>query len=152
MRHLKTGKRSYKYMVPQLPINRSVKTHYRTEELARITGMTLRRLQWLDEQGIVRPGQENGASGTGFVRKYTVHEAVEVAVIAELRRKGLSLRQVRPFQKHIRKAIREDEHYVLILGKTAHVLSDQREIISLAAKSGSSIVLVDIVEHFKLLT
>lgn len=64
-------------------------TGYTSGDTARIAGVSLRQLQWWDEQSVVSPRQE------GHRRLYREQEVVEVSVIAELRRKGFSLQKIR---------------------------------------------------------
>lgn len=58
-------------------------------EVADLTGVSLRQLQWWDEQGVVRPVQK------GHRRLYNVYEVVRVSVITGLRKKGMSLQRIR---------------------------------------------------------
>ena len=62
---------------------------YTSGDVARIAGVSLRQLQWWDERNVVSPRQE------GHRRVYLPREVVKVSVIAELRRKGLSLKKIR---------------------------------------------------------
>ena len=62
---------------------------YASSDVARISGVSLRQLQWWDEQKVVSPRQN------GHKRVYLPNEVVEVTVIAELRRKGFSLQKIR---------------------------------------------------------
>ena len=55
---------------------------FTSSEIATIAGVSLRQLQWWDEQKVVSPNHE------GHKRIYLQEEAVEITVIAELRRKG----------------------------------------------------------------
>jgi DNA-binding transcriptional MerR regulator len=53
---------------------------YASSDVARISGVSLRQLQWWDEQNVVSPRHD------GHKRVYLPQEVIEVAVIAELRR------------------------------------------------------------------
>ena len=66
-------------------------------EVAEISGVSLRQLQWWDEQNVVSPKQD------GHRRVYEPHEVVEVSVIAELRRKGFSLQRIRRVVRYLHK-------------------------------------------------
>jgi DNA-binding transcriptional MerR regulator len=61
----------------------------RTNEIARIFGISLRQLQWWDERKIISPVHE------GHSRLYSEQDAIEVAIVSELRNKGLSLQAIR---------------------------------------------------------
>ena len=54
---------------------------YSSLDVSNMTGVSLRQLQWWDEQGVVSPVQR------GHRRMYQLHEVVEVSLITELRRK-----------------------------------------------------------------
>lgn len=62
---------------------------YSTAQVSRLTGVTLRQLQWWDERRIVRP--EMGRNR----RSYSEAEVQTIHRIAALRRAGVSLLQVR---------------------------------------------------------
>src|ERR1035438_1432166 len=51
-------------------------------DVSRLSGVSLRQLQWWDEQKVVSPHH------AGHRRLYSLEEVVEVSVIAELRKKG----------------------------------------------------------------
>ena len=57
-------------------------TGYSSSDVARAAKVSLRQLQWWDEQRVVSPGHE------GHKRIYSAGEVLEITVIAELRRKG----------------------------------------------------------------
>ncbi len=54
-----------------------------------MTGVSLRQLQWWDEQGVVSPVQQ------GRRRLYSSSEVLLVGIIVSLRRKRLSLQKIR---------------------------------------------------------
>ena len=58
-------------------------------EVAKKTGVSLRQLQWWDEQGVVTPVQH------GRRRLYSPGEVLMVGIIVSLRRKRLSLQKIR---------------------------------------------------------
>ena len=58
-------------------------------DVTTITGVSLRQLQWWDEQGVVTPMQ------IGHRRLYNTAEVLQVSVIMGLRRKGMSLQKIR---------------------------------------------------------
>ena len=60
-----------------------------SNEVAALTGISLRQLQWWDERGLVVPARE------GHRRLYSLDDLAEVAVISELRKKGFSLQRMR---------------------------------------------------------
>ena len=62
---------------------------YSSADVARLSGVSLRQLQWWDERKVVSPRHE------GHRRLYFTADVIEVTVIAELRRKGFSLQKIR---------------------------------------------------------
>jgi DNA-binding transcriptional MerR regulator len=70
---------------------------YKAVDLSAALKVSLRKLQWWDERGIVKP------KIWGHTRRYTPGEALAVGVILELRRKGLGLLQIRKLVKLILK-------------------------------------------------
>ncbi len=62
---------------------------YSSLDVAKLTGVSLRQLQWWDEQGIVTPMQK------GRRRLYSPAEVLLVSLIVGLRRKRLSLQKIR---------------------------------------------------------
>jgi DNA-binding transcriptional MerR regulator len=62
---------------------------FSSADVSRLSGVSLRQLQWWDERKVVSPRHQ------GHRRIYGLEEMVEIAVIAELRRKGFSLQKIR---------------------------------------------------------
>ena len=62
---------------------------FTSAHVSRISGVSLRQLQWWDERKVVSPRHE------GHRRVYQPEEVVEITVIAELRKKGFSLQKIR---------------------------------------------------------
>src|SRR5258708_32903134 len=62
---------------------------FTSNDVIALTGITARQLQWWDERGIVAPGRQ------GHRRIYSWEQLVTVAVIGQLRRRGVSLQRMR---------------------------------------------------------
>lgn len=62
---------------------------YSSLDVTTLTGVSLRQLQWWDEQGVVTPMQK------GHRRLYNTFEVLQVSLIMGLRRKGMSLQKIR---------------------------------------------------------
>jgi DNA-binding transcriptional MerR regulator len=95
---------------------------YSSREVARITRITPRQLQWWDEQGIVRPLRE------GRNRAYNFLDLAELMVISELRRKGFSLQGVRKVMRYLQKRLGKRLAEVVADGGEYHLLTDGRSI------------------------
>lgn len=74
-----------------------LKGHYSSREVAAETGLTARQLQWWDTRGIFPPSvpTRRTAAGGYTERRYTPIELIELKVLADLRRRGVSMARVR---------------------------------------------------------
>jgi DNA-binding transcriptional MerR regulator len=95
---------------------------FTSADISRLTGVSLRQLQWWDEKKVVSPRQ------IGHKRLYLPEEALEISVIAELRRKGFSLQKIRRvlrfLQREVGKRLAE-----IVSGQTdLHLVTDGKNI------------------------
>ena len=118
---------------------------YVSSEVARISGVSLRQLQWWDEQNVVSPRHD------GHKRVYLPNEVIEVTVIAELRRKGFSLQKIRrvlrylqrEMDKRLSEAISSDaEVHLLTDGKSIYLEESKDRIIDLLKNAKQPMFLV----------
>jgi len=74
-----------------------LKNTYSSREVAAMTGLTARQLQWWDEHRLFAShiAPKKTARGGYTERRYTPLDLLELLVLAELRRQGLSLGQLR---------------------------------------------------------
>ncbi len=93
-----------------------------SNEVAALTGISLRQLQWWDERGLVVPARE------GHRRLYSLDDLAEVAVIAELRRKGFSLQRMRKVVRFLRQELGKRLVETVSGGSDYHLLTDGRRI------------------------
>ncbi|MCC6989319.1 MAG: MerR family transcriptional regulator [Acidobacteria bacterium] len=79
------------------PVAVKLKGHYSSREVAAETGLTARQLQWWDERGIFAPSvpTHKTAAGGYTERRYTPIELIELKVLADLRRRGISVARIR---------------------------------------------------------
>lgn len=71
---------------------------YGSTELAKILGLSLRQLQWMDERSILQPSatpRSPRSPRSWIARRYSKMDTLMLAVIAELRTKGVPLQQIR---------------------------------------------------------
>lgn len=124
-------------------------------EVSKMTGVSLRQLQWWDEQGVVSPLQR------GHRRMYQLHEVVEVSLITELRRKGISLQRIRKVLKYLKKefgaqymaAIRDGgEVHLLTDGENLYVENDHKQIVDILKNADQALIGVCITDQVKRLT
>jgi DNA-binding transcriptional MerR regulator len=95
---------------------------FTSAQVVRLTGITLRQLQWWDECGIVRPQHE------GRRRLYTFDDVTEIAVICALRRKGFPLQRVRRIMKFLQKEFGRSLAEAVSSGSAYHLLTDGKRI------------------------
>lgn len=99
-----------------------VEDFYTSSEVARISGVSLRQLQWWDERKVVSPRQQ------GHRRVYLPGEVVEVAVIAALRKKGFSLQKIRRVLRFLHKEMGQRVSEALQSSADLHLLTDGKNI------------------------
>jgi DNA-binding transcriptional MerR regulator len=74
-----------------------LKKNYSSREVAAITGLSARQLQWWDARKLIKPSiAPHRTEAGGFTeRRYSPVDLFELAVLADLRRNGLSLAKMR---------------------------------------------------------
>lgn len=95
---------------------------FTSSEISEVTGVSLRQLQWWDEQKVVSPRHE------GHKRLYLAEEAIEIAVIAELRRKGFSLQKIRRVLRFLQKEMGKRLAEILSSTSDMHLVTDGQSI------------------------
>jgi DNA-binding transcriptional MerR regulator len=131
----------------------ALKGTFTSLEIAQLTGITLRQLQWWDEQDIV------AASRSGHRRIYSLNDLAEIAIICELRRRGFSLQKVRSITQFLQKqfgsrlveAVRfTEESYLLTDGSNIYLEDSARSVVDLLKNSRQpmlSVCLSDIIRQ-----
>jgi len=104
------------------PVAFPAEERYTSNDVARISGVSLRQLQWWDERKVVSPRQD------GHKRVYMPEEVVEISVIAELRRKGFSLQKIRRVLRYLQKEMGKRLSDALAAESEIHLLTDGRSI------------------------
>ena len=116
---------------------------FTSNEIAALTGITLRQLQWWDERGVVKPERQ------GHRRVYSINQLTEVAVICQLRRKGFSLQEVRKvmrflaheFGKGLAEIVeRNSEIHLLTDGKRLYLEMSAKQIVDILKNSDQPIL------------
>lgn len=95
---------------------------FTSSDIATIAKVSLRQLQWWDEQKVVSPRHE------GHKRVYLPEEAVEITVIAELRRKGFSLQKIRRVLRFLHREMGRKLGEVLNSTSDLHLVTDGKSI------------------------
>jgi DNA-binding transcriptional MerR regulator len=110
-------------------------------QAASIAGVSLRQLQWWDENALIMPRQE------GHRRIYSGFDIIYVMIVAELRRKGLSLQRIRRIIKGLRKTALPKDGFLLI-GHRAAIFQTKEQVIDAAKSSHGPVLLVSLADHF----
>jgi DNA-binding transcriptional MerR regulator len=128
---------------------------YSSADVARLAGVSLRQLQWWDEQKVVSPSHE------GHKRLYRIEDLVEVSVIAELRRKGFSLQKIRRVLKFLQKEMGRrlteilsatSDFHLLTDGRSIHLEDDAARIIEILKGAKQPMFLVSVSDQVRRLT
>lgn len=74
-----------------------LKKYYTSREVAVLTGLTARQLQWWDEKRLFKPAvaPHRTAAGGFTERRYSPLDVLELQVLADLRRRGFSVPRLR---------------------------------------------------------
>jgi DNA-binding transcriptional MerR regulator len=82
-----------------------LKKNYSSREVASITGLSARQLQWWDARKLITPSvASHRTEAGGFTeRRYSPVDLFELAVLADLRRNGLSVTKMRVLVETLRK-------------------------------------------------
>ena len=95
---------------------------FTSAEVSRISGVSLRQLQWWDEKKVVSPRHE------GHRRIYEAEEVIEITVIAELRRKGFSLQKIRRVLRFLQREMGKRLAELLAGDSDWHLVTDGKSI------------------------
>jgi DNA-binding transcriptional MerR regulator len=118
---------------------------FTSAHVSRISGVSLRQLQWWDERKVVSPRHE------GHRRVYQPEEVVEITVIAELRKKGFSLQKIRRVLRFLQRemgrrladVLRSDcDLHLITDGKSIYLEDDQNRIIDILKNAKQPMFLV----------
>jgi DNA-binding transcriptional MerR regulator len=91
---------------------------FTSRDVASLTGITARQLQWWDERGVVKPDR------AGRRRLYSLDQLTEVGVICELRRKGFSLQSVRKVMRFLDREFGKGLAQIVDHASEYHLLTD----------------------------
>jgi DNA-binding transcriptional MerR regulator len=128
---------------------------FTSNDVARISGVSLRQLQWWDERKVVSPRQD------GHKRVYSAEEVVEISVIAELRRKGFSLQKIRRVLKYLQREMdkrltdavaSESEIHLLTDGKSIFLEESPERIIDVLKNARQPMFLVCVTDQLRRFT
>jgi DNA-binding transcriptional MerR regulator len=122
-----------------------LKDRFSTREVLELTGTTARQLQWWDEKRVVVPARE------GRKRVYSGADLIDILTIEELRRRRISLLQVRRILRFLRIEVHarladliegRREHHLLLDGSKAYLETDTNQIIDLMRNTNQPVFLI----------
>jgi len=107
-----------------------LKKHYTSREVAAITGLTARQLQWWDTRKLIKPSvAPHRTEAGGFTeRRYSPVDLFELAVLADLRKRGLSVGKIRLLLDTLRRKFGIRLFDAIGGGGSVTLLTDGKEI------------------------
>ena len=115
-----------------------LKKTYSSREVAALTGLTARQLQLWDAGGLLSPTIPSRKTEAGGYteRRYTPIELFELLVLADLRRRGLTIQQLHLILRTLREVFNERLYEATGGGGAVQLLTDGKEVYARTA-SGS---------------
>ncbi len=122
-----------------------LKDRFSTREVLELTGITARQLQWWDERKVVVPCRE------GRRRIYSGADLIDILTIEQLRRRKISLQQVRRVLRFLRTRLRarfadlvegKREHHLLLDGNKVYLETDTHQILDLLRNTEQPVFLI----------
>ena len=107
-----------------------LKKTYSSREVAALTGLTARQLQLWDAGGLLSPAIPSHKTDAGGYteRRYTPIELFELAVLADLRRRGFTIQQLHQILRVLQEQFGERLFDATGGGGTVQLLTDGQEI------------------------
>ena len=107
-----------------------LKKNYSSREVAAITGLSARQLQWWDVRKLIKPSvSSHRTDAGGFTeRRYSPVDLFELAVLADLRRNGLSVGKIRQLLDTLRRRFGVRLFDAIGGGNAITLLTDGKEI------------------------
>lgn len=107
-----------------------LKNSYSAREVAALTGLTARQLQWWDARRLFAPAvaPKKTAAGGYTERRYTPVDLLELMVLADLRRQGWSVARIRLLLDTLRDRFRIRLYEAIGGSGTITLLTDGREV------------------------
>jgi DNA-binding transcriptional MerR regulator len=130
---------------------------FSTREVQQLTGASARQLQWWDEHRLVVPQR------IGRKRIYSSSDLMDILVVLELRRRHISLQQVRRVLNFLRKKLHvrladlvSDEaenslpnYHLLIDGRSLYLETDTEQIFDLLKNTEQAVFLISLSDAVK---
>jgi DNA-binding transcriptional MerR regulator len=112
-----------------------LKKTYSSREVAALTGLTARQLQLWDAGGLLSPTVPSHKTDAGGYteRRYTPIELFELLVLADLRRRGLTIHQLHQLLRILREQFGQRLFDATGGGGSVQLLTDGREVYAKTA-------------------
>ncbi len=112
-----------------------LKKTYSSREVAGLTGLTARQLQSWDAGGLLSPTIPSHKTDAGGYteRRYTPIELFELLVLADLRRRGLTIQQLHQLLRILREQFGQRLFEATGGGGSVQLLTDGREVYAKTA-------------------
>lgn len=121
----------------------TVKQGFRTSEVAKLTGLTLRQLDHWDRTGLFRPSLAP-AGGKGSARFYSFLDVVRLMAARKLREAGVSLQTLRKVMEYLRKAEGLEhplaETRLVVSGSDVLLVEGQEQLVSVLRAPGQGVL------------
>jgi DNA-binding transcriptional MerR regulator len=118
--------------VPRWPkdMRLDLKKNYSSREVAAITGLSARQLQWWDARKLIKPSVATHRTDAGGYteRRYSPVDLFELAVLADLRRSGVSVGNIRKLLDTLRRRFGIRLFDAIGGGGSMTLLTDGKEI------------------------
>lgn len=107
-----------------------LKQQYSSRDVAALTGLTARQLQWWDAKRLLRPSvpSHRTAAGGFTERRYSPVDLFELAALADLRRRGFSVPKIRAMLDTLRRRFGIRLYDAVTEGGPVRLLTDGREV------------------------
>ena len=113
-----------------------LKKLYSSREVAQLTGLSARQLQWWDKRKLFPPAipSQKTAAGGFTERRYTPIELFELLVLADLRQRGFTVQQLHAIVRNLHDEFSQRLFDATGGGGSVQLLTDGREIYARTAR------------------
>jgi DNA-binding transcriptional MerR regulator len=107
-----------------------LKKHYSSRDVAALTGLSARQLQWWDAKRLLRPSvpTHRTAAGGFTERRYSPVDLFELVALADLRRRGFSVQKIRTILDILRGRFGVRLYDAISNGGPIQLLTDGRDV------------------------
>jgi DNA-binding transcriptional MerR regulator len=122
------------------------KRRYTVPELMRVTDISLQKVRYWKEIGLLVPSWvASDARGCRPAYYYSAQNVVKAVMIIEMCKRGLSLREVHTIDKNLKKdglRLEESAKYLLTNGETACYASSPTEVVDILKHRGQMLLVL----------